>query len=489
MTPDEIRAWLNDPGAGPEVFGRNWDQLCQALMWQVCRRFGSVATTYASANTACEASRIVSTDPATAEPGSFHYWAIGRHGHVALELGGGTVLMGSRHVTAWAKNAGTTTVDAYTRATGARYLGWAASNGRNTVTVDTGVSAASVVMAEVKEGTLPGYQIIAPVGLPDRGIIAPGFGVAFGDEGSFNHMRNVLGLNELGITLVGSLEMGEAERRTLFHWIVETMRTGSGPAFDARAVAAEIVRALPALGEVAVGSDSGARGRRPDGAHRGRGHEPAVTPPSRTTSVPGAASDRITRFAQEALGDLARQSWAIARTPEAVEARPGLYAIHGDERVWRELGLEYRPGIPLYAGKAERSLVGRDLHDHFAIDPNRTVNTGSSTVRRSFAALLREPLALRAVPRNLANPERFANFGLEPDADARLTGWMHEHLTLAVWPVADEVVVDLAAIERVLIRMWMPPLNVADNPGKLEQLSVARAAMAAEAAAWAARQG
>ncbi|MFD7997519.1 GIY-YIG nuclease family protein [Streptomyces mexicanus] len=91
---------------------------------------------------------------------------------------------------------------------------------------------------------------------------------------------------------------------------------------------------------------------------------------------------------------------------EALEVVPneaGLYAVHGDLLAVEELAVG-AVGHPLYVGKAELSLVGRDLRTHFA-----TGKTGSSTLRRTLSALLREPLELRAVPRNLARPDGSAN--------------------------------------------------------------------------------
>ena len=117
---------------------------------------------------------------------------------------------------------------------------------------------------------------------------------------------------------------------------------------------------------------------------------------------------------------------AAAHVPNA----PGLYAIYGDAGVWQDLALGDPPDDrPLYLGKAEDSLVTRDLKTHFG-----SGRTGSSTVRRSFAALLRDTLDLHAQPRNPAKPERFANYGLVPPGDETLTGWMRQRLTLAVWP-------------------------------------------------------
>lgn len=109
----------------------------------------------------------------------------------------------------------------------------------------------------------------------------------------------------------------------------------------------------------------------------------------------------------------------------------------------------------------------------------------AARVRPQFAALLREPLGVRGVPRNEEKPGRFANFGLEPDDDRLLTRWMHEHLTLAVWTMPDDLPISrLEAIEVDVIRFWTPPLNLKNNPGRLRHLRMARAYLATEAKAW-----
>ncbi len=181
---------------------------------------------------------------------------------------------------------------------------------------------------------------------------------------------------------------------------------------------------------------------------------------------------------------LTGERWAIVDAPNHVPSRPGLYAIYGDETAWRELGLEPRTQLPLYVGKAEDSLVTRELNGHFAANPNLSPRTGSSTVRRSFAALLRDVLGLRAVPRNLSRPERFPNFGLAEGGDARLNSWMHERLTLAVWPAPPARDWSLEDVETAVIQHFTPPINISKNPRKLARLSHARAAMAAEASKW-----
>jgi len=57
---------------------------------------------------------------------------------------------------------------------------------------------------------------------------------------------------------------------------------------------------------------------------------------------------------------------AVASVPR----QPGLYAIHADADVWEELGLALPPDPrPLYAGKAERSLAGRDINTRYTSTP------------------------------------------------------------------------------------------------------------------------
>lgn len=186
----------------------------------------------------------------------------------------------------------------------------------------------------------------------------------------------------------------------------------------------------------------------------------------------------------DAIAALTGEAWSIVEAPAHVPARPGLYAIYGDDEAWRDLGLEPRGEQPLYVGKAESSLAARELNEHFAASPTREPSTGRSTVRRSFAALLRDALGLRAVPRNLARPGRFSNYALAEGGDARLTGWMHERLSIAVWAAPTERAWSLSDVETAVIARFTPPINIAKNPGKIARLGDARASMAAEASQW-----
>lgn len=170
----------------------------------------------------------------------------------------------------------------------------------------------------------------------------------------------------------------------------------------------------------------------------------------------------------------------------AVKDKPGLYAVYGEPAVWSQLGLGAPPDErPLYVGKAEDSLVTRDLDTHFT-----SGDTGRSSPRRSFAALLVDELALVAIPRRPENPEpgRWPNYALEADDDDRLTAWMCEHLTLAVWPC--ERIAWLGDIERAVMVHWRPPLNLAGvKQPRRKQVKDARAAMVIAAKEWARTRG
>lgn len=172
-----------------------------------------------------------------------------------------------------------------------------------------------------------------------------------------------------------------------------------------------------------------------------------------------------------------RHTLALA-LPE-LPAEPGVYAIYGDAAAWAHLRLApSRPEAALYVGKAEDSLRSRDLDCHFGDG-----RTGSSTVRRSFAALLREQLMLSAVPRNPAKPGYFANYGLAPTDDAKLTSWMRQRLQIAVW--VSKGPWSLAKAELAVIQQLNPPLNIAGvRRADRRLVREARKVMADQARAW-----
>lgn len=104
--------------------------------------------------------------------------------------------------------------------------------------------------------------------------------------------------------------------------------------------------------------------------------------------IPQQTSAAPTGLLEQALEALSRPGRRADDKEHLKSNGPGLYAIHGAPAVWEQLGLGAPPdGRPLYVGKAEHSLVDRDVKQHFG-----TGRTGSSTLRRSVAGLLRAHL-------------------------------------------------------------------------------------------------
>ncbi len=180
----------------------------------------------------------------------------------------------------------------------------------------------------------------------------------------------------------------------------------------------------------------------------------------------------------DALEGLAGSRLRREDAAKSAPRRAGLYAIYGDEQAWVELRLKTAfKDQPLYVGKAERSLNGRDVGTHFALG-----KTGSSTVRRSLAALLADELDLDPVPRNLGSPNGSANFALDPESDGRLSHWMEDRLTVATWVNSNGV--DLGELETAVLLKSRPPLNLEKVGEPRERLRKARRHMANISRAW-----
>ena len=199
------------------------------------------------------------------------------------------------------------------------------------------------------------------------------------------------------------------------------------------------------------------------------------------TSVPEGLKAAAQRAERELLG--ARHD--IEQAVTLVPATPGLYAVWADEEAWVGLGLRSATDAhPLYVGKSESSLRGREVNTHFDAGQGTASKTGSSTVRRSFAALLAPSLGLRAIPRNVDKPGYFSNYSLRAEDDLRLTQWMHAHLQLSTWSYDTSAAEPLDDIESLVIASLDPPLNIDKAPSTRSQLKAARAALAREAASF-----
>eukprot|EP01034_Spumella_vulgaris_P021436 gene21436-27467_t len=93
-------------------------------------------------------STIISTTISKAPAGAFHYWSIGSAGHVAMSMGSSKAFMASCHVTdSWGDCIGSSTVAAYTSATGAKYLGWAYDYAKAEISDVKKLSTEEVVLA------------------------------------------------------------------------------------------------------------------------------------------------------------------------------------------------------------------------------------------------------------------------------------------------------------------------------------------------------
>jgi GIY-YIG catalytic domain len=223
--------------------------------------------------------------------------------------------------------------------------------------------------------------------------------------------------------------------------------------------------------------------------------EPAVLPTTAAPSGPTRAAPPLTSSiaaadkTPPALAALADRLLSITDAVNGgVPDQPGLYAIHAAPEAWSILGLGGRSDDrPLYVGKAEASLVSRDLNTHFA-----TGTTGRSSPRRSFAALLSATgtLELVAMPRRPHDPEprKWGHFALEAPGDEQLTDWMYANLHIAVWPAPAGTV--LRPVESAAMHHWLPPLNLTGlSTPRTAQVKNARARMAEQAKAWARERG
>lgn len=140
-------------------------------------------------------------------------------------------------------------------------------------------------------------------------------------------------------------------------------------------------------------------------------------------------------------------------------AASGVYAIYLNEGSALAAFAPVQHGL-LYIGQS-KDLAAREIEHHFG-----DKNTGFSTLRRSIGAILSGELGLSAHPRSKgASESNVRNYRFSEAGDQRLSGWMAEHLSVAVYPTAD-----YAEIEPELIRLLKPVLNLKgwENPQRTE---------------------
>lgn len=129
-----------------------------------------------------------------------------------------------------------------------------------------------------------------------------------------------------------------------------------------------------------------------------------------------------------------------------------------------------RDGL-LYVGMTDQGLDARNHFQH--------AHSGFSTLRRSLAAVLKEALNLKAIPRGPGSSKtNVRNYRFTDKGERVLTEWMNRNLLLT--QVAVDA--DLSAFEADLIALLEPPLNLKGWPNpQRDMVKRLRAACAAEA--------
>lgn len=136
----------------------------------------------------------------------------------------------------------------------------------------------------------------------------------------------------------------------------------------------------------------------------------------------------------------------------------GIYAIGFDGNEFPLASATHiKKGDIIYLGKAETDLKTRDIKTHL-----KTGRSGSSTLRRSLGAILKE---LTPIPRSCKenSSKRFTNYKFTSDGEQKLTDWMKTNLSLSYWKWKGSIP-DLREMEVKIIKKVCPILNIQNNP-------------------------
>jgi len=90
-------------------------------------------------------------------------------------------------------------------------------------------------------------------------------------------------------------------------------------------------------------------------------------------------------------------------------------------------------------------------------------STGTSTIRRSLAALLAPKLALVSMPRTLdeEDNDRYDNYMLDRESEDKLTEWMRANFSAAFYEVAED---QAEATLKAMVQYSVPMFNFQNNP-------------------------
>jgi len=160
--------------------------------------------------------------------------------------------------------------------------------------------------------------------------------------------------------------------------------------------------------------------------------------------------------------------------------KPGIYAFFFTGKDFPIADYNPQKDEIIYIGKTESSQASRDEKTHFA-----SGKTGSSTVRKSLGALLKEILFLKPIPRNDNDfiARRLSHFTFDELSEEKLTNWMKDNLGLSFFEF-NKPPIEIDALETKLIKETRPLLNIdhknPDNP-HAKTIKTARRACADEA--------
>jgi len=117
----------------------------------------------------------------------------------------------------------------------------------------------------------------------------------------------------------------------------------------------------------------------------------------------------------------------------------------------------------IYIGKTESGSHKRNSDQHL-----KSGKTGSSTLRRTLGAILKDELNLIPIPRNGKENSRrkIAHYEFTPAGEERLTEWMKKNLAFSFYEM-DENPAGIIFLEKKVIKLTVPVLNLRDNYGNI----------------------
>lgn len=141
---------------------------------------------------------------------------------------------------------------------------------------------------------------------------------------------------------------------------------------------------------------------------------------------------------------------------DSFSTTPGIYALFFIGKSFPLTAYSPKINEVIYIGKTESSQASRDRDTHFA-----TGKTGSSTLRRSFGAMLRNRLKLNPIPRGKSDIKkgRTSHFKFDKASEIKLSDWMQKNLALSFYEHAGSMTA-LDQLETELIQELVPILNI-----------------------------